>query len=223
MTAWDVWAALGRRWYVVLVGLGVTLGVLAGVARVEGVYVAQVDVVFLAPATSASPNRIASASNGVIATAGLVQRLVDPAREDGSHLVSTSAVVSLVGQGVRNGSAVVLPDTGGQWDHSFSRPVLSLEVTGSTADDVRVRAEDLVARVQETTRTAQVDAGVIESNAITTYPLPATPQVEYRQGHRSAALLVTLLLSLWATVFLTLVVDRRLGRPLRLPRVLGAR
>ena len=212
MTVWDVVAACRRRWYAVLVGLALTAVALTGLTRVDGVYVARVDVVFLAPATPATPNRIASAATGVIATAGLVERMVDPGPSGGAEPASTSAAVSLLGRGVRDGAAVVLPDSGGQWAQSFERPVLRIEVTGSSAAAVQAQAWALVTEVRDTTAALQADPRIAADNEITTSLVPGSPQVTYREGHRAVALAVTLLLGAAGTVVAAGALDGRLAR-----------
>ncbi|QCW50791.2 hypothetical protein FE634_10895 [Nocardioides dongxiaopingii] len=211
MTTWDAIAACRRRWYVLLAGLLVTLAVVAGLGRVDGVYAARVDVVFLAPATPAAPNRIASASSSVIAIAGQVQRMVAPGPHGGINRGATSDAVGLLGTGVDNGSAIVLPDSGGQWAHGFDRPVLSIEVTGASPADVLARTRELVARVEAVTLGLQDDPRIAADNRITTSLSPAVPQVSHHQGRRSLSMLVALLLGLSLSVVLASASDRHLN------------
>ncbi|WP_134765945.1 hypothetical protein [Nocardioides sp. 1609] len=220
MTTWDAVAACRRRWYVLLAGLLVTLGLVAGLARVDGVYAARVDVVFLAPATAAAPNRIASASSSVIAIAGQVQRMVAPGPHGGINRAATSDAVGLLGTGVDDGAAIVLPDSGGQWAHGFDRPVLSIEVTGASPADVLARTRQLVARVEAATLGLQDDPRIAADNRITTSLSPAVPQVSYHEGRRSLSMLAALLLGLALSLVLAVASDRRLRafRDLRLRR-----
>ena len=63
---------LARRWAVALVGLVLTMGALVHVEQSHGLYWSQVDVVFLAPASARTPNRIEETTGSVIALAGVV-------------------------------------------------------------------------------------------------------------------------------------------------------
>ncbi len=133
MAVWDLLVASARRWYVVLAGLVLTVGVLLLVHQTPGVYATQTNVVFLAPVTPHTPNTISSPTSGVISTAGLVERIVNK----GVEKSPTSGSVALAGQGVDDGYSVELPNAGGQWASNFNRPVLQVQVTGPSAERVR--------------------------------------------------------------------------------------
>lgn len=208
MAAWDVFAACRRRWYVVLVGLLATGAVLGALASVGAVSSAQAEVVFLAPTTPSNPNRLASAATSVVATAGLVERLVNR----GSAPPATSDSVTLLGRGVRDGSSVVLPDSGGQWAQNFDRPVLVIQVTGPDNDEVSARLLALVAEVEQTLKRIQVEEGIRSRHRISASLVPAEPRVQREQGHRARALGTALLLGLALTVVAALTTDRVLRR-----------
>lgn len=212
MAAWDVLSACARRWYVVLVGLMATGTVLGALAGLGGVASAQAEVVFLAPPTPANPNRLASAATGVVATAGLVERLVN----QGVAAPATSDSVTLLGRGVRDGSSVVLPDSGGQWAQNFERPVLVVQVTGPAPDAVNARLLGRVAEVERVLQNVQADQGVRPRHRITSSVVPAEPRVQLEQGYRGRALGTALLLGLALTTVAAVTLDRVLrGRQRR--------
>ena len=140
----------------------------------------------------------------MVATAGLVERLVN----EGAQPPATSDMVTLLGRGVRDGTSVVLPDSGGQWAQNFDRPVLVVEVTGPSADDVAARLSAAVGEVEWTLERIQVEEGVRPRDRITTSMVPAEPRVRVEQGHRGAALGMTLLLGLLLTAVSAVSVDR---------------
>lgn len=192
----DVVVITVRRWYIAVCGAGATGLALLFVLLYPGVYTTQAVVVFLAPATDAHPNALESTSDGVIATAGLVERLVNR----GIDAPATTSVVTLVGRGVRNGSSVVLPNSGGQWTQNFTKPQLLVQVTGPTAEAVGARAEEMVERVEATAAEIQQTAGASSHWTITTRSNPDVPVVRYESGHRARALLVTAALGGFLTV-----------------------
>lgn len=208
MAAWDLLVASARRWYVVLAGLAVTAGVLLLVHHTPGVYATQTDVLFLAPVTPESPNTISSPTSGVISTAGLVERIVNK----GVEKSPTSGSVGLAGQGIDDGHSIELPNAGGQWASNFTRPVLQVQVTGSSEEGVRIELRRLVDQIREVAREIQSEAGVEPTMLITTQVSPAHPGVGYQQGHRPMALAVTALLGLVLTGLAVCAADRLLRR-----------
>lgn len=212
MTAWDLIAAAGRRWYVVLVGLLLTAGLVYHLDKAPGVYATQTNVLFLAPLTPNSPNTISSPTSGVISTAGLVERIVNK----GIEKSPTSGSVSLTGQGVDNGYSIELPNSGGQWASNFNRPVLQVQVTGPSAAEVRDELTNLVAQIRDTARVLQAGSGVGRSMLITTQISPADPAIGYQQGHRRMGLIAAVLLGMVLTAMAVIGVDRLAKmRPLR--------
>lgn len=207
MSAWDILAIFGRRWYVVLIGLLLTAGTVYHLREVPGVYATQTNVVFLAPLTPNSPNTISSPTSGVISTAGLVERLVNK----GIEKSPTSGSVPLTGQGISTGHSIELPNAGGQWASNFNRPVLQIQVAGPSAAYVRSALEQLVAQINETSQSLQSEAGVRPSMLITTQVSPADPVIGYQQGHRRMGLLVALFLGLLLTGMAAIAADRFAG------------
>lgn len=211
MAVWDLLVASARRWYVVLAGLVLTVGVLLLVHQTPGVYATQTNVVFLAPVTPHTPNTISSPTSGVISTAGLVERIVNK----GVEKSPTSGSVALAGQGIDHGYSIELPNAGGQWAENFNRPVLQVQVTGPSADGVRAELARLLGQIETVTRDVQTEAGVQERLLITTQVSPSDPGVGYHQGHRPMALAVTALLGMVLTGLAVWAVDGLLLRRAR--------
>ncbi|GHS87624.1 hypothetical protein AGMMS50218_09900 [Actinomycetota bacterium] len=218
MTLGSILGALRRNWSMAALGLLFTVAVLSGVLRTAPTYWAQVDVVFLAPASAANPNVLKVESRSLTATAGLIEREVNKGRE--KPAVSSSSV-SLVGEGVRDGYSIRLPNSGGQWAYNFERPVLDVQVTGPDVADVRRRTTAAVDLIADTLRDRQLADGVAEENMITVETAPATAVVYEFAGDSRRAGVVVLALGTFLTVWLVTLWDRwslrRLNR-LRPPR-----
>ena len=192
----DLVGLVRRRWYVAGAGVLVTASAMFLVHAHPGVYTTQTAVMFMPPSTDVQPNTLGSSSASVIATAGLVERLVN----GGVDTPATTSVVTLVGRGVREGSSVELPNTGGQWVQNFTEPLLLVQVTGPTAHAVGEKARALVRDVDATAVGLQSAAGVRPRWMITTRPSPDEPVVRFEKGHRDRALLMTLILGIFLTL-----------------------
>lgn len=212
MSVWDILCAAGRRWYVVIAGLLLTLGALYGIHQAPGVYSTQTNVLLLAPLTPNSPNTISSPTSGVISMAGLVERIVNR----GVEKSPTSGAVSLTGQGVVDGHSIELPNSGGQWASNFNRPVLQVQVAGPDPAAVRTQLAKLVEQIRSTTRELQQSDGVGLSMLITTQSSPAEPVVSFQQGHRKIGLAVTGLLGVVLTGLAVVAVDALVRRRRRI-------
>ncbi|GAB3772281.1 hypothetical protein FB382_002925 [Nocardioides ginsengisegetis] len=211
MTTWDVMRALGRLWFVTFSLLVLVAMAVVHVETRPGIYWAQSKVQFFV-STASAPNRLERSDPDLVATAGLVERLVTGAVRESPSAGS----VTLPGQGVRHGSAVVLPNTGGQWASNFSSSVLYIEAVGPSVSDVRKQIEERVRAIVSTLRTLQVGAGVDERNMITVAATPRHPDVQYRGIRTRRAVASSAVLGIGITIFLTVSLDRWLSRRRRL-------
>jgi hypothetical protein len=149
------------------------------------VYFSQTDVIFLAPVSRQNPNSMATSSDSIISMAGIIQREIDQARVDAR---TSSAKVTLVDQGIYDGTRVKVPDEGGQWKHWYKRPVLDVQVTGSDPSEVSRRAVAAQQQILDLLDKRQVRAGVAQRNFIRAEMVPATPSVYIRSGRRIQAM-----------------------------------
>lgn len=191
MTAADMLSAARRRWYVVVIGaLLVVVGVVL-CQRAPAVWWTQVDVVFLGPSSELHPNSLGTSSQSLISTAGVVQLRVQAGRP-GAAMSGSS--VSLVGEGIRDGASVRLPNAGGQWADNFDRPVLDVQVVGPSRDEVEARAADLVAQIAATLEELQTAAGADAEHRIVVESAPRVPVVSAvtPQPRRAAVAVVAL-------------------------------
>ncbi|NMR21344.1 hypothetical protein [Cellulomonas fimi] len=171
------------RWHVVLLAVAAGLVASAFALRVEGVYWSRAEVTFLAPTSEVNPNALRTTTTDLIITAGAVAR-----RVNGNVMwnQTADAGATIVGQGELDGWSVRLPDYGGQWSTVYSRQVLDVQVSGPTAEIVRERQDEILARID-----AELDflqEGSRASDRISTTVVPAPPSVYYIQGSTSRAL-----------------------------------
>lgn len=183
MTIWDAMQALVRRWYV-LVG-AVLIGLLASYVAVsaEGAYWSKAEVTFLAPTSAINPNALRVTSSDLIIAAGAVAKRVN-GNATWNQMADPAATI--VGQGILDGSQVKLPDHGGQWSRVYPRQVLDIQVSGPTAEVVRTRRAQLLARIDA--ELAGLQEGVAASDRITTAVVPAAPSIIYIHGSKVRAL-----------------------------------
>lgn len=206
MTTVAVLTALARRWYIVLLGVTVTAGVMVYVITIPGVYTTRVDVILIAPKGTASSGLVSSEEN-LISAAGLLERLVN---RGAAHAVGTSQDVPLEGTGVHQGASVRLPNAGGQWDYNFIAPVLSVQVVGPTEEYVRDLRDSRLAEIDGTLREIQLDERVPSDLMITTRVVPDAAPIVHATGRPTRALAGVLIAGAVLTVFLTIMLDRQL-------------
>jgi len=209
MTTERLVRALLTRWYVVGVGLALTIGCMMHVHAQRGLYYAQIDVVVVAPATAHDPNTIEANASGLTSIAGMVAAEVN---KTSNTPATASAGATLAGQGVRDGYEVRLPSDGGQWAQNFDRPVLDVQAIGPTPASVRARVVHVLDQIDTTLRELQAADGVPAEDRVTTLSAPAAAQILYLGGTPARAAIVTGLLGLWLTVIAAVLADGALRR-----------
>lgn len=205
MTATDVLGAIRRRWYVAVAGLLVVALACVGAQRAQGVFWTQVDVVFLVPQSARNPNSLEVTSQSLISTAGVVALRVNDGKK--SSALSSSSV-SLVGEGIRDGHSVRLPNAGGQWADNYTRPVLDVQVVGPSREAVHAELNVLLEQIQSTLDELQVSGGADEFNRITTQYAPTSPVVYFISTQAKRAMMAILLLGFLLTLAAVVGVDR---------------
>lgn len=213
MTLWDLVRAALRRWIVLVAGAVVTLGIMYTTTLDDGVYWSRTQVVFLAPPSTAFPNALNTESEDLIITAGVVAKTVA-----GPDAVAkyASPDATLVGEGVRDGWSIRLPDTGGQWATHFAEQVLYVEVVAATAGEVATRQGEVIAQIAEELDRLQRDAGVAPVNDITVTVAPESTVVHQVQGSRVRSAGVAGVLGAGATFAVIVLLETR-GRVSRAP------
>lgn len=213
MTTGDLIHVLVVRWYVTLGGLILTA--VGGLVLHSGapVFETRVDVQLLAPSSfeQAGDNNPA---NDLVAMAGLVER---ETRLSNERLAPAWPDAPLSGLGLAEGSMVVLPNEGGQFDFSFDVPVLRVKAVGPSAARAASLRDDRVADIEQTLARLQEADRIPPEDRITTRLIPPVPPVGEVSGHRDRALALFALLGLGLTAVAAAAVDRvvvrhRLGK-----------
>lgn len=124
MTLYDLTRVLLRRWYVMVIVLGLTAGLGWLFLRDGGLYVTRTLVTFEAP--DAGPwEEGGSADRGVIMFASAVAAEVNGGAEPVTY---SQADAPFYGAGIRQGLRVALPDTGGQWEVVYNKAAITVDV-----------------------------------------------------------------------------------------------
>lgn len=210
MALWELIRAALRSWPLVVAGAVVTLLVAYGTTLDAGVYWSRTQVVFLAPQSAAFPNTLRTTSEDIIITAGVVAKAVA-----GPDRVTkyASPDATLVGEGLREGWSIRLPDTGGQWATHFAQQVLYVEVVGTTAEEVDERQAALVDRIAEELHELQSGAGVAPVNEITVTVAPESTVVHHVGGSSVRSVAMVGVLGIAATCAVLGLVEGRRRMP----------
>ena len=131
MTARDFLAAALRRWYVVVLGAVLTVGVFAVVQRQAPVFFTQYNIVLVGPSgTEHDNNVLENPRYGLQPLVGVVSTDLN----DGHPPLLTGDVdATMVGMGARDGVQVRVPNLGTQWRPLFSANYLDVQVAGRDA------------------------------------------------------------------------------------------
>ena len=185
MTTRDLAVLLARRWYVVLLGMAVTLGAIVLTER-PGVYWTQFDMVLLGPRNVDFPTNIEDPRVGMVPMASVI---VTELNGSDRPLLMGSSDTTLYGEGVRRGSRVRLPNYGSQWSPLYTAPIIDIQVVDSTEDVVAVKAAELAQEVRDTLDRRQNEIGVVPTMQMSVIKSPEDPLIQYVTGRRSRSLL----------------------------------
>lgn len=139
-------------------------------------------------------------------TAGIVQHDVIKESTQGG---TSSASVTLVDQGVLDGTMVRLPNVGGQWAYNYAEPVLDVQAVADSPAEVARRMNDLEHAIEAALARRQDEAGVDKFDRITVQASPSSLEVQYRSGDRRRALAIIVLLGVGTTLSAVVIADRK--------------
>jgi hypothetical protein len=225
--------AIRRRPLIALAGCVLTVVLTVLVHQRPGVHFTDVNAILLNPPTKAKakavqPGRAAVADVPVnplndtdpalVRAAGVVARVLD---QGGSTSRSGSDSVSLVGQGVKHGFSVTLPNSGGQWVYRFERPVLNVQVVGRTDEEVQARLRTAMTEIRTTLQAQQRATGAGQDQWIRVLQYPTRPVIIDGRGDRRRAAAVTFALGLLVTLTMVQILQDRNGLILRSVRRVG--
>ncbi|SJM71692.1 O-antigen polymerase [Arthrobacter rhombi] len=169
-------AVLRRRWYVVVAVLLLTVPAVIASMEVKGVYYTKFEMGFEAPAAATKNNALRTEGSTTVNFAAVVQRIYE-----GTHpnpvVIPTTA--PLYGTGIRDATAVYLPNSGGQWQSNFNKPSVVVEIVRSSPEAVLKTAAEVSGELQKLATTQQEALGIWESAQISTNQRPGTVDISY--------------------------------------------
>ena len=74
------------------------------------------------------------------------------------------------------------PAGGSQWDLIFDQPIVEVQATGTSAEEVRARIDEVVARIKAAAVSRQDEAGVEPVSRVDFILSPTVPIVTYAEG-----------------------------------------
>jgi hypothetical protein len=198
-----------RTCAILLVGMLISGSAGRYFAHRPGVYWSQVTVVLIAPKSIANPNGLSISSESLISTAGVIAKMVGSSPR-APAVVSDS--VTLVGEGIRHGYGVRLPNSGGQFATNFDRAALDVQAAGTTVAEVGATLNRVLNEITADLSRLQSQAGVAEVNLIRSQLSPPSPPIYYQTGSKTRALAITLVLGAGLTGFALWLARRRFAR-----------
>jgi hypothetical protein len=174
--------------------LGIVDSVVLGyhLAKKPGVFWARVQVAMVSPQLDKS-NGLQYISPAMIVMAGVVAKTIDP----DPHPRLATAEATLVGEGIRDGYSVTVPNTGGQWANQFVSPYLDVQAVAASPDQVTATTNRLIAEINRDLQALQDKTAVPARYRITTSLSPPAPlPIYYSKGSAKRAGLVTVALGI---------------------------
>jgi len=166
-------------------------------------------MLFVAPLSKVNPNGLEITPSSLIATAGVVSKMVD--HSDSSTRV-VSEGVDLVGEGIKHGYSVTVPNSGGQWANNFTQAVVDVQVVGSSEAEVRSTLKTLQARINAALATIQQTAKVHKEYLVSTEPTPPIAPIYRQHSSRIRIGFATLALGFGLTAAVVSAMRRRYRR-----------
>lgn len=193
----DYLAAAGRRWYVLVIGLLVTVGLGVGATAISSPTYSARGLVLLLPPEDA----VGDGGNPFLALAALDM----PARIIVSYLNSPAAQAGV--QAARPTASYEVAV-----EEATRGPVIAIEVTDSTPEGALTTLQDIAEAVPSTLTRLQQELEVPAEATISSMPLTMATEAEADDSQGTMVLVVAVGAGLAATLAATLLVDRLLQR-----------
>lgn len=194
-----------RRRNIALVIVVLMLPVTLMATQAQGVYYSRADVLFLVPSALVGGNSLQADPAQTLSFAAVVEQRINAERPSAAPR-STSA--PLYGTGVRNTHTVYIPNSGGQWQLSFSRPVITVEVVADSSETAAAVLDQLVDRISELAAESQAEKGIGPAARITTELSPGLPYVMHVSVRNDRAAISLILLTIGLAGGIPLVAER---------------
>lgn len=196
MTVSDLVRALRRRWYVVLVGVLVTMAGGYHLVSNRGEYVSAVGIYFFRPPSVNNANRYLS-DDDVVSVTEVV----------GVAANSSAARAELRKAGVEGHYTLEIFNAGNQFVVIHDRALLDLSVRGSSEAAVRRTMALVIDRVDIELRRTQTEAGADPKTWVVTQNTPSDPVVFQGRGSGMRAMAGILILGGALTTTAAVLVD----------------
>jgi hypothetical protein len=183
VTLHDLIAVVRARWYVVLAVLVLAAGAGVLFARDGGLYTTRTVVAFVVP-NDGPWDGGGSREDGVIA---LALAVAEQAGEGRGSVDYAAADAPFFGAGIRQGVSIGLPDTGGQWEASYARAAINIDVVSPDRAWVVEQQQSLIAAVQDATVAYQ--SGLGSAGRVRAEVEQLTMTIEHVQPSRTSQLL----------------------------------
>lgn len=178
---------LVRRWYLIAATMLVLMPALIAVHNATGVYYSTASILFLPPASAVEGggNSLRADPGSTVYFAAVVERHFN----QGAHAYEVPRPTSapLYATGVRHGSAVYLPDQGGQWQTNFNKAEIRIEVVGTSEEEVLTKMSETIETLRVLAIRPQEEMGIWPESRITTETSPEKPAVAYAWIRNSRA------------------------------------
>jgi len=173
MTIQELFAAAARRWYAVAAVILVTAGLGLFFGRDGGFYATRTVVAFQVPGSGLWEEE-GSRERGVIAFALAIANQLD----DGAGGVKYAAVdAPYYGAGITEGVRVSLPDSGGQWEASYTRAAISVDIVDPDRGRVAAQQTEMLRDIRTAVESYQ--AGIPRDSRIVTSVDPLSTTIEH--------------------------------------------
>jgi len=175
----EVAASMRRRWYVVVVIVGLSAALAWTMTEAGGTYYSKTIVWFTADSAPTLLPDNGAENSDVIAFAGAVASELNRGRPPANY---ASSEAPYYGAGVRQGVLIALRDMGGQWSSWYNAAVIELHIVGRTEAWVADQQEALIANIDEYVR--ERVGGDDSSQAITVAVEPLTREISHVAASR---------------------------------------
>lgn len=205
MTSRDLLRVVFRRWYLILFGALLTVGVLYGAMHRPGVYFTKYFVVVLPPRSDLRPNNIEDPRYELTPMAGVIVTDYNAGKREP---LLGSADTTLYGEGLRSGSRVRLPNDGSQWQPIYSKPNIEVQIVAPTAEEVISQSKRISVEITRLLKARQDELGVPQRVRMTALVSPTDPVIAYVWGSRPRTALGIGLVGVTTTTVVVLRFDR---------------
>lgn len=157
MTFVEVLNAVRRRWYCAVAVLVCALALYGTLARDAGIYTSSLRVFFSYPGTP--PTRLYSGveNQGVVAFARTIATQASKGNPPSPY---SSSDAPLYGAGLREAAYVGVQNDGNQWYTSYSRAIISINITGRSREWVETRQQAMSEEVLALADAQQESLGI---------------------------------------------------------------